>query len=137
MAGGKEGNMSRDVIVSWRTKLQRYLIDKVWKVPIGQKLPLLLLIINCLLFPLRALYFYNSDLKYDTNSDTYTIRKLQISGVLFDAWNRDGFPEGTVFRLEKRGKNGIITIKRYNNLMEILKDFGAIDITKGEKNELN
>ena len=77
----------------------------------GEKLPWYLIVIKCLLFPVDAICYKYSPIKYDLFTDTLTIDGVRYSRTLFRAWALGGLPLGQLFRIISR-ENGVVTIEK-------------------------
>ena len=67
-----------------RFKFLRWLRNKVFKVPEGAVAPKLLAFFYHLFFPLHWFYENQSNIKYDTRTNIYTVNGLEMSGEFID-----------------------------------------------------
>lgn len=61
---------------------------------------------------------------WDELQDQVTIEGTIYSGALLRAWGKDGFPEGTLFKIVKR-ENGALTIQ---NMKDIRIKLGPLEL---------
>jgi hypothetical protein len=63
-----------------RLRFFYYLVNNIWCVPEGSCLPVILIKIRRILFPLQPLIHKCGAVKYDAVTDVYTINGIRITG---------------------------------------------------------
>lgn len=95
-----------------RRKLFYFLKAKIFKIPEGERIAGLLLLIKYFLFPLYSLCCKIKNINYDFEIDVYTINGIKLHGDFFYMLNN--LDIGEKFKIIKRN-DSIITIERVIN----------------------
>jgi len=93
-------------------KIKRRLFIKICemlKVPEGCMAPSWL---TWLFYPLLKYASDHSRMRYDFMRDIFIIGTIKYSGEIFRMWDKNGFPEGKLFKIVSRD-DGVLVIKEY------------------------
>lgn len=103
-----------------RRRLSRYIKHKIFKVSEGEILPKILIVINCILFPIRGIvYWQQKRFGYDFETDTFCINKNRYSTQIFGNFERRNIGKVFIF---KKLENGIITLEWIDNYYTIKEE---------------
>ena len=95
-----------------KTKIWRWLRDKVFRIDEGSILPKRVLIVRSIIFPIGTIrYWPTADPRWEPWDDVFYIFGNRYSGAMFRDFARNGMLEGTLFRF-MNCKDGIVTLKK-------------------------
>lgn len=120
-------------------KWWKNLRESIWrkmisKHPEGQVFPKRIILLYCVLFPLKGIAHKVGEECYDHSSDTWTIYGTKYSGTLFRCWAEDGILLSKYYTTFKR-EDGVVTLKTIdiNEIEKSLMDAIANEFDKSAK----